>query len=141
MGAARGNTDEWAWHVHHEMLYEKLIEPLQKRIDYVKGNKFDDPTLRLKLMRVVEDQQAMVRLDKALKDAHSRYDKALDKAKKLSESRKSSQADIDAANTDAEKAYHEVVMAEEGVMDLHRKECEPDCPWTGVTILAATAKV
>lgn len=134
--APKTGIGDWAWHVHHEQLYEKLTEPLQKRRDYVSSNKFDDVALRQKLMRAVTDQQEMDRLVANLKDAHDKYGDALDNAKKVGEKRKSAQADIDRANLEAENAYHEVVAAEEGIMDLHRKECEPDCPWNGQTILA-----
>ena len=46
---------ELYWHVHHEILFENLIEPLQNRIDYIKKEKPEDEIkLRLKLLRPVK---------------------------------------------------------------------------------------
>jgi hypothetical protein len=48
----------WYWHIHHEILVEKAIEPIQKRIDYVKNTK-DHVETRLKLMTSVKDTKFM----------------------------------------------------------------------------------
>lgn len=34
-----GRVGQWYWHIHHMELVEKLDEPLNARIDYVKANK------------------------------------------------------------------------------------------------------
>lgn len=46
-------TDYW-WHVHHETLFEYLIEPIRARINYIKKEKpKDEIELRLKLLKPV----------------------------------------------------------------------------------------
>jgi hypothetical protein len=129
-----GKVGEWAWHVHHAVLYEKLTEPMKNRIDYVKASKTDDPTLRLKLMRVVKDQSAMTKIVKGLEADQKSYDNALDRAK--DEYRKGGKDDpkyLQVAD-EATAAYDDLIEAETSLLKLHRQECEPDCPWNGVDI-------
>lgn len=122
---------KYAWHVHHQTLYEKLTEPMQKRIDYVKQTKgMGQVPLRLKLMRVVKAQKALDTADAKYKDAWSRYDGAL-----LTASDKYVGATARAkAEKDAEAAYAEAMKPYGDIHALHAKECEPDCPWDGRTI-------
>ena len=133
MGAAIGDL---AWHVHHEVFYEKLTEPLQNRIDYVKRdkNQSEVPT-RLKLMRPVLEQAALKKADSAYTDSSKAYEAALAKLKKARPG-----ADYDKASVEAEKALEGLRKAGKPVYALHRQECEPDCPWDGVTILPAGGK-
>ena len=51
------STDYW-WHIHHEVLYEWLTEPVRARINYIKTEKAKNETpeqieLRLKLLKPV----------------------------------------------------------------------------------------
>jgi hypothetical protein len=43
----------WYWHVHHEILAEPLIEPLENRIDYIKSSK-NSKKVRLKWLTSVK---------------------------------------------------------------------------------------
>ena len=47
------NLDIW-WHVHHEVLWELLTEPIANRINYIKENKpKDEVETRLRLLKPV----------------------------------------------------------------------------------------
>ena len=53
---------EYAWHVHHNELVERLTEPIENRISYIKSNKVPEevPT-RLRLLKKVQDVKALRR--------------------------------------------------------------------------------
>ena len=52
-GADDAFIEVW-WHVHHEVLYEVLTEPIRKRINYIKNNKpKDEIETRLRLLKPV----------------------------------------------------------------------------------------
>ena len=48
------NQTDYYWHIHHEVLYEWLDEPVRARINFIKENKpKDEVELRLKLLKPV----------------------------------------------------------------------------------------
>ena len=45
----------FAWHIHHQILLEPLLEPIESRIAYIKANKpANEVPTRLKLLRPVK---------------------------------------------------------------------------------------
>jgi hypothetical protein len=96
----------WYWHAHHAILAEPLLEPLQKRIDYVKKQKMDDVPTRLKWMTPVVGP---------LPDGLD----ALWKKKFGGENPADSSKQIISLD----------------LIKLHAKE-HPRCPWNGETILS-----
>ena len=130
----------YAWHVHHDVLVERLTEPIESRIAYIKAHKpVKEQALRLRLLQVVKDQKAVVEADKAYRKALAEAGRAYKKA--MAEARKA----YDQAVAEASKAYdqataeprkaYDQALAEAGkaMAELHAKEC-PDCPWNGKTI-------
>ena len=113
----------WYWHVHHDRIVEQLTAPVQERIDYIKKNKpKDEIETRLRLLKPVKDQNAVVAARKAYHEAVAAARKAYDEA--MAPARKA----YDEAVAPARKAYDEAVKS------AHAKEC-PECPWNGRTIL------
>src|SRR6266852_7010193 len=100
-----GVKGEFAWHVHHEVFFERLTEPMQNRIDYIKsgGKSSTEAPLRLKLMRVVKDQKGLEALVNDLAAGWKRYEKALSDV--LITRRKG--APIDKAEVAVAAAYHD----------------------------------
>src|SRR3990167_903793 len=46
-----------AWHVHHDVLCERLTEPIELRIEYIRDNKpKNEIETRLRLLKVVKNQ-------------------------------------------------------------------------------------
>jgi hypothetical protein len=80
----------WGIHVHHTgPLFEKLTEPIENRIKFIKENKDQSEIpIRLKLFRKVKDEKTLF-------------------------------AAMELSPSEAHKVLDE----------LHKKECEPDCPW------------
>ena len=75
---AKSKVGDWAWHIHHMELCEKIEEPIENRIQCIITQKPEhERALRLRLMRpisksshkVVEPAQA--EFDKVIKPAHS----------------------------------------------------------------------
>ena len=51
---------EYAWHVHHKVLFEALSEPIENRIEYIKENKPESEVeIRLRLIQKVQDQDGL----------------------------------------------------------------------------------
>ena len=94
---------KFAWHVHHDLLVEPLIEPLKNRIAYIKDNKPEDEiATRLRLLKPVVGG-----LPTAVAEAGKAY-------------------------REARKAFDEVVKIHETeILVLHAREC-PNCPWDNV---------
>lgn len=93
------------WHIHHEQLAEFATEPIENRIQYIKGEKPErEIETRLRLLKPMSA-----------------------KAKKLLEVR-------NAARVEADKVRNAVwLQADNPLEAIHRIEC-PDCPWDGRTI-------
>jgi len=54
---------KWYWHVHHTVLFERLIEPLQNRIDRIKSHKApEEIDIRLRLLKPIRDSELLDRL-------------------------------------------------------------------------------
>ncbi len=100
------------WHIHHDVLVEPLIEPIENRIRFIKENKPKcEIALRLKLLKPVKGKLP-VEVVKALEA----YVKALE------------------AYNKALEAYNKALIKNKKAIEkLHAKEC-PNCPWTGKTI-------
>ena len=100
------------WHIHHDKLVEPLIEPIKKRIQFIRDNKpAHELDTRLRLMRPVRGK-----LPKAMIEADAVRVKA------------------DAAWDEAYAAWDEAVKDNLPAIEaLHRKEC-PNCPWDGKSI-------
>ena len=51
---------EYAWHVHHKVLFEALSEPFESRISYIKSDKpKSEVATRLRLLKKVQDQDGL----------------------------------------------------------------------------------
>ena len=105
----------YAWHVHHEKLFEELTEPIEDRIRYIWENKLESeiPT-RLRLLKVVKNQDAILEYESVRQKALAEYESVVQKAR----------AEYESAE---QKAWNEIIIP------LHNKEC-PNCPWDGKTI-------
>jgi|SRR3990167_1661395 len=154
--------DDWYWHVHHDILVERLIAPVQERIDFIMKNKpKDEIEARLRLLKPVNDQNTLTVAGKARDEARAAARKAYDEDEARAAARKAYDEDEAAARAykamaparkardEAWKAYYEAeVMVleaydeaetvarkvyDEAVSRLHKKECY-DCPWDGQTI-------
>jgi hypothetical protein len=133
-----GAVGQYAFHVHHEKLYEKLTEPLEGRLKYIESSKNQSEIpLRRKLMRVVKDQKGLEALVKDLAAGWERYEKALSDV--LTAQRK--KAPLGKAEEAVEAAYHDVSDENKAIYALHKKECEPDCPWDGASIFGKKVAV
>jgi hypothetical protein len=116
-------------HCHHEVLFEKLIEPAINRINYILCAKpKHEQALRLRLFRPVK-----VFTLKAYEDATAPYRKAYEDAKathlKAYEDAKAPHWKVyEDAMAPLLKAY------EDATKSLHKKACHNDCPWDGKTI-------
>jgi hypothetical protein len=137
LGPAAGG---YAWHVHHQQLFEKLTAPLQERIDFIKNSKpSSEQALRLKLIRPVKDEKALLDADAKLKTAKLNYDLALNQTKTAYDDSPKGKA-YKNASTRATQAAQASVDAARQISDLHRQECEPDCPWNGYDIFGASSR-
>lgn len=138
-----GAVGEYAFHVHHEKLYEKLTEPIENRLKYIESSKNQkEIPLRLKLMRVVKDQKKLGDLLKALEGAWKGWEKALGDTNTAYRKDRSGKT-AESAEAAAEKAYAEALSQNQAIYALHKQECEPDCPWDPVqsTIFPKAARV
>ena len=115
---------KWAWHVHHDVLLEPLVEPIETRIAFIKAHKPKKETAtRLRLLKPVKGPlpAKLLKAGKASVKAWKAYDKAWKASVKAGEA--------------YDKAWEASVKAGEAVdvLALHAKEC-PGCPWNGRTI-------
>ena len=62
-------ADQFAWHVHHDMLYEELRRGdggMRGRQDFIRtGKSALERPLRLKLLKLIKDQDAIRKIDLA----------------------------------------------------------------------------
>jgi len=69
----------YAWHVHHERLVEVLTEPIQARIEYIRRQKPEsEVATRLRLLRLVGDQEAVAAAEKPYQEALAAAEKTYD---------------------------------------------------------------
>ena len=151
------------WHMHHDVLVEPLIEPIENRIRFIKENKPKcEIALRLKLLKPVKGKlpvevvKALEAYDKA-REAYVKAWEAYDKAreafvkaveayvKALEACGKAREACGKAgeAYNKAREAYDKaweaydkaLIKNKKAIEKLHAKEC-PDCPWNGKSIFS-----
>ena len=103
---------KWCWHVHHDILVEKLNEPLESRIEYIKTHKpKNEVKIRLKAIQIVKNQKY---LDGAWKMCDEIEDLTWIEYVKVVDS--------------VWEKYHKKIE------QLHKKE-HPNCTWNGKSIL------
>jgi hypothetical protein len=130
-------STNYAWHIHHEKLFEPLTEPIENRIKFIESDKpIEQRATRLKLLRPVKDQARLASvLDTGKKVRDSGWKAYDDALTKLASQRKSpDQAVADLASN----AVTDLIAAQDAesraIAALHKRECEADCPWDGKTI-------
>ena len=109
----------YAWHVHHNVLFEALTEPLETRIAYITEQKSRDETpeqiaLRLRLLKVITGPE-IEEYDRLVQPARAEYNRIVQPAR----------AEYDRIEQPARKK----------IEALHAQQC-PNCPWDGKTIFA-----
>jgi len=138
---------EFAWHVHHDVLIEPLVQPIEDRIAYIKEHKPEqERERRLRLLKPVKGQlpqpvvaaAAVFNAQKACDKAWEAHIKArtaccCDKARETYEK---AQEAYDKAWEAYGKALSDNLPA---IKALHEQEC-PDCPWDGQSIFRPSWK-
>ena len=127
-----------ALHVHHEILAERLIEPIERRIAYILAAKPEaERALRLRLMRPLPPADAAYA---AVSDAA--YAVAVVAAVVARDAAAAATYAVGiAAARDARDAYDAAIAALAVIVDTwaqHDTRCVPDCPWDGKTIFPET---
>ena len=65
---AKSKVGDWAWHIHHTELCEKITEPIENRIQCILTQKAEhERAIRLRLMRPISK-----RSQKVVATAHSK---------------------------------------------------------------------
>ena len=120
---------DWYWHIHHEIICEPLTEPLQHRLDYIRGQKPQhEVETRLRLIAPVT-----VELPAELVKAGAAHDKARAAVVKA-------QSAFEKAGEAFDKAWEAYVkaLAASELEALHALDCPAalagTCPWDGKTI-------
>jgi len=129
---------DWAWLVHHEILAETLTEPIENRISYILENKTDNVALRLRLLRPLVEDEAMLS-DAELNKVRNEYIKARTDYYKASAKWYKVRAEYDTVRDEYDKASAAddkacVELNKSATMHYHR--LFPDSPWNGKTIFA-----
>ena len=151
-GLAQGKVGDYYFHIHHGVLVERLTEPLENRIAYIKANKpANEIATRLRLIRpAVGVEQIFKAYDEVMVPAWKTYSEAKASAgKTYYEVRASAWKTYDEATASAWKTFNEAVASAEKTYDaavaparkafneaveaLHAEQC-PNCPWNGETI-------
>jgi len=142
-----------AWHVHHETLIERLTEPIESRIEYIRDNKpKNEIDTRLRLLKLVNDQaraeKAQSEYDAIVSKAQSEYNAIFSKARseydaifskprsKYDAIESKAWSDCNAIFSKARSEYDAIrskAWSDSGLDALHKKECKK-CPWDGKTI-------
>jgi len=113
---------QWAWHIHHDILIEPLIEPLKNRIEYIKKNKpIEEQPLRLRLLKEVKGKLPGIRIS-IIEKAYTEWRKADTEWRKADAKWEKAGAKWRKADAKWNKKYRLQILA------LHAKEC-PDCTW------------
>jgi hypothetical protein len=115
---------DWILHCHHEVLLERLTEPVENRINYILRSKTDNVALRLRLM-TPPILDAEVLADAEWKKADAEWKKADAEWKKAYAEWEKADAEWEKADTEWEKAYLP-----------HYARLYPNSPWNGETIFA-----
>lgn len=116
----------FAWHVHHDVLVEPLLETIEERAQYIRNHKpAGEQEVRLRLLRLVRGSlpPGVVETWRALVEARCAYAEA-------------QRAYVEAGRA-ATGAWctHDKALGEyrDAITTLHAQEC-PGCPWDGTTI-------
>lgn len=139
-----GTIGKWCFHVHHDKPVERLIEPLEKRIAYIKEVKpKKEQATRLRLIHIVKDQDGINKAYKVreaeMEKPNETYRRALDKLDKAWEvgeikSNEFYYMERKKVDETCERERKKVDEAfESAILPIHAKECK-DCPWDGKTI-------
>ena len=105
-------TPQYILHCHHDILFEKLREPIEKRVAHIKEKKSaHEHETRLRVMRVLTDEE-MHMIPLKAREAWDAWEKAWE---------------------EREKAW-EKALDIPGMQAWHKKVCVSDCPWDGKTL-------
>jgi len=131
---------EFAWHVHHcGVIVEALVEPIEKRIEYIKAEKDrDEVSVRLRLLKKVHGElpKAVVEAGQSYVDAYVAAERAF--AICVSSGGKCTCGPAGLVASAARENYEDTLAAHRTEVEaLHAIEC-PDCPWDGETIFPVT---
>src|SRR3990167_8529445 len=106
-------TPQYILHCHHDILFEKLREPIEKRVAHIKEKKSaHEHETRLRVMRVLTDEEMHMMPLEAWKAWEKARETAWEKARETGEA--------------WEKAWDIP-----GMQAWHKKVCVSDCPWDG----------
>ena len=123
---------EYAWHVHHDVMVEALTEPIETRAAYITENKEpEEVPLRARLLKRVQGAlpTEVVQAEEARDQAREAYHQAREACGQARGA-----CDQREARDQAEEAYFQAWEAcAPAIEALHAQEC-PDCPWDGHTI-------
>lgn len=122
------------WHVHHTQLFEACVEPIERRLEFIRREKpREEVETRLRLIRPVKNERLLQRLTKYQRDfldmENKIYAKYGDGLSDEEQGRK--MAELNENRKKYEKAG---ALAGLKIEALHRRECAKDCPWDGQTI-------
>jgi translation elongation factor EF-G len=135
---------DWAWHVHHEILLEPLSKAIQARIDYIKSDKpLIEQNLRLRLLKPVEKLAVIINsgVCQQWQEAYQQLQEAWRQWSEMYQPRQEASPQRQAAYRqwkEAEQHYREATLklaTDPDILALHDLEC-PDCPWDGKTIFS-----
>ena len=137
---------EYAWHVHHDVMVEALTEPIETRAAYITENKKpEEVPLRARLLKKVQGAlpAELVQAGEACDQAREAYHQAREACVQARDACDQGEAYDQAAKAyfQAWEAYNRAgeacVQARDActpaIAALHAQEC-PDCPWDGHTI-------
>jgi hypothetical protein len=153
------HPSKWGWHIHHEILCEDRLYPIEERIAYILTSKAPkERALRLRLLRPVIDDamvpiwktydDAMAAIQKTYADAMAAIQKTYDDArvpiwKTYDDARAAIQKTYDDAMAAIQKTYDDAMAAiwktyADAMAAIHAREC-PNCPWDGESIFGGAA--
>ena len=131
------HPSKWGWHIHHEILCEDRLYPIEERIAYILTSKAPkERALRLRLLRPVIDD-AMVPIWKTYDDAMAAIQKT------YADAMAAIQKTYDDAIAPIWKTYDDAMAAiwktyADAMAAIHAREC-PNCPWDGESIFGGAA--
>ena len=137
---------DWAWHVHHDILLQRLKEPIENRVDYIKSTKpKSEIPIRLRLLRPAKGLGKTEAYAK-WEEAYAKWEEAYAKRREADAKRREADAKRREADAKWREAYAKrreadakrreadaKLQADPAVLALHKVQC-PDCPWDGKTI-------
>jgi hypothetical protein len=126
-------------HLHHEMVCETLIQPIEDRIAYILTRKpKDERALRLRLCRPVPAEELKASAEfRAQQKASAKREKADAELRKAEADADLQKVNAEWKKLDAEwkKANAELRKASRALREIaHQKFCIAGCPWNGKTI-------